>query len=143
MWLSGNQKPDFRTINNFRFLHLKDTIHELFTQVVLLLIEMGHFSIQTVYVDGTKLESRANRYTFVGRKNVERNKAKLEEKIRSILQLVEEGICIDGQPDDDPPVNSDELKKRIYIFNKLIYRTMTTIAYETPTAASGFFKVNN
>jgi transposase len=89
IWLSGNQTPDFRTINNFRSLHLKDTIHELFTQVVLLLVEMGHLSIQTVYVDETKLESQADRYIFVWRKN------------------------------DDPPapVNSDELKKRIAAIN--------------------------
>ena len=31
MWLSGNQTPDFRTINNFRSLHLKGTINQLFT----------------------------------------------------------------------------------------------------------------
>jgi hypothetical protein len=119
MWLSGNQTPDFRTINNFRSLHLKDTIHDLFTQVVLLLVEMGYLSIQTVYVDGTKLESRANRYTFVWRKTVEKNKAKLEEKIRTILKLIEEGISIDNQPDDDPPapINPEELRKRIAEIN--------------------------
>ncbi|MDR1198125.1 MAG: IS1182 family transposase [Prevotellaceae bacterium] len=119
MWLSGSQTPDFRTVNNFRSLHLKDTVHDLFTQVVTLLVEMGYLSIQTVYVDGTKLESRANRYTFVWRKTVERNKAKLEEKIRSILKLIEEGIAADNQPDDDPPipVDSKELMKRIAEIN--------------------------
>ncbi len=51
MWLSGNQTPDFRTINNFRSLHLKGTINRLFRQVVLMWIEKGYISLQTVYID--------------------------------------------------------------------------------------------
>jgi transposase len=120
MWLSGNQTPDFRTINNFRSLHLKGAINRLFTQVVLMLVEMGHISLQTVYIDGTKIESRANRYTFVWRKTVEKNKAKLEEKIRKILEMIDEGIAQDNLPDDEPPmpVDADELKKRIAQINR-------------------------
>ena len=76
MWLSGMQTPDHNTINTFRSSHLKDTINQIFTQVVQLLVDMGYLSLETVYVDGTKLESRANRYTFVWRKTVEKNKAK-------------------------------------------------------------------
>lgn len=120
MWLSGNQTPDFRTINNFRSLHLKGTINQLFTQVVLMLVEMGHISLQTVYIDGTKMESRANRYTFVWRKTVEKNKAKLEEKIRKILEMIDEGIAQDNLPDDEPPtpIDAEELKKRIAQINR-------------------------
>jgi transposase len=120
MWLSGNQTPDFRTINNFRSLHLKDTINQLFTQVVLMLVEMGYISLQTVYIDGTKMESRANRYTFVWRKTVEKNKAKLEGKIRKILEMIDEGIAQDNLPDDEPPtpIDADELKKRIAQINR-------------------------
>lgn len=120
MWLSGNQRPDFRTINNFRSLHLKGTINHLFTQVVLMLAEMGYISLQTVYIDGTKMESRANRYTFVWRKTVEKNKSKLEEKIRKVLEMIDEGIAQDNLPDDEPPtpIDSDELKRRIAQINR-------------------------
>lgn len=120
MWLSGNQTPDFRTINNFRSLHLKGTINRLFTQVVVMLVEMGHISLQTAYIDGTKMESRAGRYTFVWRKRVENNKAKLEEKIRKILEMIDDGIAQDNLPDDEPPtpIDSDELKKRIAQINR-------------------------
>jgi transposase len=120
MWLSGNLTPDFRTINNFRSLHLKGAINRLFTQVVLMLVEMGYISLQTVYIDGTKMESRAGRYTFVWRKTVEKNKAKLEEKIRRILEMIDEGIAQDNLPDDEPPtpINADELKKRIAQINR-------------------------
>ncbi len=120
MWLSGNQTPDFRTVNNFRSQHLKGTINQLFIQVVLMLVEMGHISLQTVYIDGTKMESRAGRYTFVWRKTVEKNKARLETKIRGILKMIDEGIAQDNLPDDQPPtpINSEELKKRIAKINR-------------------------
>jgi len=120
MWLSGNQTPDHNTINRFRSSHLKDKIHQIFTQVVCMLVEMGYLSLDVIYVDGTKLESRANRYTFVWRKSVEKNKAKLEAKIRKVLELVEEGIAQDNHPDDEPPtpIDSEELKRRIAQINQ-------------------------
>ena len=120
MWLSGMQEPDHNTINRFRSSHLKDTINEIFTQVVIMLVEMGHLSLEVVYVDGTKMESRANRYSFVWRKSVEKNKAKLEAKIRQVLEQVEEGITEDNRPDEAPPtpINSEELKERIAQINR-------------------------
>lgn len=120
MWLSGNQAPDHNTINRFRSSHLKDTIHEIFTQVVVMLVGMEYLSLEPAYIDGTKIESRANRYTFVWRKSVEKNKVKLEEKIRKVLELVEEGIAQDNLPDDEPPrpLNSEELKRRIAEINR-------------------------
>ncbi len=120
MWLSDNQTPDHNTINRFRSSHLKDTIHQIFTQVVVILVDMGYLSLDVIYVDGTKLESRANRYTFVWCKSVEKNKAKLAAKIRKVLEMGEEGIAQDNQPDDEPPtpINSEELKKRIAQINQ-------------------------
>jgi transposase len=120
MWLSGKQFPKYNTINNFRSLHLKDTINDLFTQVVLLLVDMGYLTLKEQYIDGTKLESRANKYTFVWRKSVEKHKSKLEDKIRCILQEIETGIASDNTPDDEPPtpIKSDELRERIAGINR-------------------------
>ena len=120
MWLTGMQAPDHNTINTFRSLRLKETINKIFTQVVLMLVEMGYLTLDVAYIDGTKLESRANRYTFVWRKTVERNKAKLEAKILMVLQQIDEGIAQDNQPDDEPPrpISSEELKERIATINR-------------------------
>lgn len=120
IWLSGDQQPNFRTINNFRSLRLKQSIHKLFVQIVFILVDMGYISLKELYVDGTKLESRANRYTFVWRKSVERNKAKLESKIHGILSQIEDGITQDNAPDNEPPtpINSRELKERIQQINR-------------------------
>ena len=96
IWLSGNQHPNFRTINNFRSLRLKTSVHKLFVQLVYMLVDMGYITLKEVYVDGTKIESKANRYSFVWRKSVEKNKAKLESKIRAILSQIDEGIAQDN-----------------------------------------------
>jgi len=120
MWLSDMQTPDHNTINNFRSKNLKDTINGIFTQVVMILVEMGHLSLDVLYTDGTKIESRSNRYTFVWRKTVEKNKAKLEAKIHQVLEQIEEGIARDNQSDDEPPtpIDSKELKRRIAELNR-------------------------
>ena len=120
LWLSGKQFPKYNTINNFRSEHLKDSVNGLFTQVVVLLVDMGYLSLKEQYIDGTKMESRANKYTFVWKKSVEKNRAKLEAKIRCILQDVEEGIASDNLPEDEPttPINPDELRERIAQINR-------------------------
>jgi transposase len=65
MWLAGMQRPDHNTINRFRSDKLKGVLKEVFAQVVTLMAEQGLMDIKTNYVDGTKLEANANKYTFV------------------------------------------------------------------------------
>lgn len=115
MWLSGKQFPKHSCINDFRSKRLKKHIHKLFTQVVLILVDLGYVSLDVQYVDGTKIESKANRYSFVWRKSVEKYKANLEKKIANILEQIEQGIADDNQSQDDEsrPFDSNELKKRI------------------------------
>ena len=85
IWLAGYEKPDFITINRFRN-RVKDELNNVFTQLVLLLAERGFVTLDVEYIDGTKIESKANKYTFVWRKTVEKNRAKLMEKRRILLQ---------------------------------------------------------
>lgn len=115
MWLSGKQFPKHSCINDFRSKRLKKHIHKLFTQVVLILVDLGYVSLDVQYIDGTKIESKANRYSFIWRKSVEKYKASLEKKIANILEQIEQGIADDNQSQDDAsrPFDSDELKKRI------------------------------
>jgi len=89
MWLAGMQQPDHNTINTFRRHRLNNTIKEVFAQVLLLLIEQGYVKLEDYYVDGTIMESVANRYTFVWDKNVKRYKASLLEKIAELISYIE------------------------------------------------------
>ena len=94
IWLAAQERPDFVTINRFRN-RVKKEINTIFTQVVLLLAERGFITLDVEYIDGTKIESKANKYTFVWRKTVEKNRAKLQEKIRVLLQQIDEVIAQD------------------------------------------------
>ena len=101
IWLSGYQKPDFATINRFRN-RVKNEIRHIFTLLVLILVEKGFVTLEVEYLDGTKIESKANKYTFVWRKIVERNREKLLEKIRVLLQQINEQMAQDKAADVDP-----------------------------------------
>lgn len=100
IWLAGYEKPDYRIINRFHN-RVKYEINRIFTQIVLILATKGFISLDVEYVDGTKIESKASRYTFVWRKNVECNRAQLLEKIRILLQQVDDVIAQDNAYIDD------------------------------------------
>ncbi|MCQ2222030.1 MAG: IS1182 family transposase, partial [Prevotella sp.] len=119
MWLSGGQTPSFSTINRFRSEHLKDAVNDLFVQVVMKLVEAGQLSLDVQYIDGTKIESVANKYTFVWKKTTERNKEKLEGKIKDILSQIDEGIAQDNAPaEETSEMDSSTLQKIIEGINE-------------------------
>lgn len=89
MWLSGGNKPNFRTINRFRGVVMRSVIEEVFTEVLAYLIEQGYVKVENYFLDGTKIEANANRYSFVWRKSTENYKKKLEEKVREMMDEVE------------------------------------------------------
>jgi transposase len=101
IWLAGYEKPDFITINRFRN-RVKKEINGIFTRIVLLLAEKGFITLDTKYVDGTKIEAKSNKYTFVWRKTVERNRAKLMEKISVLLEQIDDSIVHDQTDRDEP-----------------------------------------
>lgn len=126
MWLSGQQFPDYRTINNFRGKRLKGHIDEIFKQVVLFLQAQGLVSLEEVFTDGTKIESVANRYTFVWRKSVERYKEKLESKIHAVLAEIDKAIEEDEtailkeqtQQEVTPLLSAQEINEKVAEINQ-------------------------
>jgi transposase len=90
MWLSGNQHPDFHTINRFRGVVMKETIGEIFTAVLLILKEGGYIKLEDYFLDGTKVEANANKYSFVWAKNTQRYKEQVQEKVAALLEQVEQ-----------------------------------------------------
>lgn len=108
MWISECSTPDFRTINYFRGKRLQGEIHRLFAEVVRLLQELNYVSLDIQYIDGTKIEAAANKYTFVWRGSVEKNKVKLEAKLKSVIQDIEAQTH-----EDDMTILRDELPQAI------------------------------
>jgi transposase/uncharacterized FlaG/YvyC family protein len=89
MWLCGMQQPDHNTLNRFRNSQLKQTVKDVFAQILAMLVEQGYVRLEEYYVDGTKIESVAGRYTYVFAKNTERYKGALLDKIARIIEQIE------------------------------------------------------
>ena len=91
MWLlNGEPAPSHATISRFQDDRLKVVMEDLFYQFVEKLYEMGEIEFKNLFVDGTKIEANANRYTFVWKKAIEKNLEKLNKKIENILTVIAE-----------------------------------------------------
>ena len=114
MWLSGMKRPDFRTINYYRGKRLKEGFDSVFTQVVQLLHDEGFVSLKVQYIDGTKIESVANKYTFVWRGSVEKHDSKLKAKTEALLNQIERNHAIENE--ENPvggELTADEVTERV------------------------------
>ena len=114
MWLAGMKRPDFRTINYYRGKRLKEGFDAVFTQVVRLLHEEGFVSLKVQYIDGTKIESVANKYTFVWRGSVEKYDARLKAKTEALLRQIEQNHAIEDKENPVPEeLTAEEVTKRV------------------------------
>lgn len=95
MWLSGMSRPDYRTINYFRGKRLKTGIDNIFTQVVELLHQEGLLTLDVQYIDGTKIESSSNKYTFVWKKTVMKYDERLKRKTLALIEQIEKNHAIE------------------------------------------------
>lgn len=83
LWLlAGNKAPDHSTIARFRTTFLDNACEDLFSQLAKLLLDTGEASGENLFVDGTKIESRANKYTFVWRKSVGKHEARMQDQLQ-------------------------------------------------------------
>jgi transposase len=89
LWLlEGNNAPDHSTIARFRKTFLSEAVDDLFYQLVSHLHEVGEIQYKNLFVDGTKIEANANRYTFVWKKSVNKNEAKMFEKVQALVNQI-------------------------------------------------------
>lgn len=90
MWIAARQQPDFRTINRFRSERMKDVLETVFAAVLDLLVQDGYVKLEHYFLDGTKIEANANRYTFVWKKAVNKHHTMLQEKVKDLFEKIEE-----------------------------------------------------
>ena len=94
-WLEGQRAPDHNTINRFRKNILtQEAGQDILCQLVVLLHERGLLSLEAAFIDGTKIEANANKYSFVWKKATAKKTEKLLKKIHDELpaKLKEVGI---------------------------------------------------
>ncbi|MDP2735095.1 MAG: IS1182 family transposase, partial [bacterium] len=127
MWISGNSRPDFRTINRFRGEVMRGVMEEVFASVLELLIEEGYVKLEHYFLDGTKIEANASRYSWVWAKSTRNYKHKLQENVKKLLdeieQVNEEENEEYGDRDleelgEDGPIDAEKLEKKIQELNE-------------------------
>lgn len=97
MWLlCGSKAPDHNTIDRFRRVRLSRCLEDIFAQFVEKLGEWDEIAFKNLYIDGTKIEANANKYSFVWKKAIEKNAARQPEKIAALLARIntELGVSI-------------------------------------------------
>lgn len=89
LWLlAGSKAPDHSTIARFRTTFLKDCCEELFGQLARFLLDSGEVSGKNLFIDGTKIESSANKYTFVWKKAVGKHEARMQEQLKERIPTI-------------------------------------------------------
>jgi transposase len=139
MWISGNNRPDFRTINRFRSSVMKEGIEVVFGEVLQYLIEGGYVTLENYFLDGTKIEANANKYKWVWAKSTAKYKARLQEKIQELLQNIEaendaeqeaygdkdlEEVGGENKQGGGGGIDSEALQKRIERLNERLADTL-------------------
>jgi hypothetical protein len=102
--LDGGEAPDHVTINRFIQRHPR-SIEQVLTGCCRRLAEMGELSKEVLFQDGTKIESRANKYSFVWKSGIEKSMSRLRAKCIQLAQeaagcLCLEHFCIDELDDE-------------------------------------------
>jgi transposase len=111
MWLSGMQKPDHHTLNRFRGERLKSALKKVFVQVVQLLADEGLVSFKEVYVDGTKIEANANKYTFVWGNSIKSNKEKIKKQLDELWQQAQQVLADELELPEPPDFDKPDAQK--------------------------------
>ena len=113
--LDGMPAPDHSTIARFVSMHLSRCAKQIMAQVGTILLELGEISGKNIFIDGTKIESVANKYTFVWKKAVSKNMTKLTEKICVFCAECEELYGIKAVYNDRVSLHTlKRLKKKLH-----------------------------
>ena len=119
-WLARDHSYSYHTINNFRRSeHARNLIKRTFVYFTMAPTDHGLIQNDAVFIDGTKVEADANKYSFTWRRAIEKYHAKLREKTASIYdELVEKQVIKEMKPEmiesiDGMELMAEEVEKEI------------------------------
>ena len=118
--LEGASAPDHSTFARFRSLHFAPCAKKILAEMTNFLYDIGEISGKSIFIDGTKIEAYANKYTFVWKKAVTKNMAKLLIKIADLVKECEELYEIKLIYKNKVQMRHvKKLKKRLYELKKI------------------------
>jgi transposase len=110
----GEDIPDFRTISDFRKIHLA-RLEALFVEVLKLCALAGLTEVGTIALDGTKVKANASRHKAMSYDRMKAEEVRLKEEIAGLLadaQSADEAEDIEHGPDRQGDELPDELARR-------------------------------
>ncbi len=96
-------------------------MEDVFVELLVVLEKKGYINTEEYFVDGTKIEANANKYTFVWKKAVKKYRAKLQEQVHELMkdidELNEEEDKLypdkEKEPEEITPEELEEFSKRL------------------------------
>lgn len=86
--LAAGNEPDFRTISDFRKIHI-ETLQNLFEQVLALALESGAIKLGRVSLDGTKVKANASKHKAMSYGRMQEKQQQLKEEVKQLLEQAE------------------------------------------------------
>lgn len=111
MWLAQGYEPSYRTINRFRtHPDMKELLRQCFVQFRCQLVEEKIIDQEAIFIDGTKIEANANKFTFVWKKSIQKHQAHLMEKSNQLYnELLQTNIIPEINRESDEQLSTEEL----------------------------------
>lgn len=86
--LDGMKAPSFATFGNIIRNELTNSIEQIFMDINSYIFEKDHVDLEHAYIDGTKIEANANRYTWIWKKSCTKNREKVFDKISLLIDAM-------------------------------------------------------
>ena len=96
MYLMDREKPSYRTFGYFINEVLSESVEEIFAEINRTIFEEEHVDLQHIYIDGSKFEANANKYSWVWKKATEKSRYRLYKKITELIEVINEGLAWSG-----------------------------------------------
>lgn len=90
--LDGMSPPSFVTFGNIIRNELTDSIEQIFLDVNTYIFEKDQVDLEHTYIDGTKIEANANRYTWIWKKSCTKNRDKVFKKISMLIEAMNQNV---------------------------------------------------
>ena len=113
MYLMQYEKPSFMTFSNFINDNLTDSIEEIFKAINEEIFKADNVDLEHIYIDGTKLEANANKYSWVWKKRTEKSRYRLFDKISVLLGEI---LNVEPQLNTDIRINTEYHPQQLSIY---------------------------
>ena len=133
MWLSAHNRPNFRTINNFRSGRAKETIESLFTEMLKCLLEDKYITMENYFCDGSTFLSNGNPSKIAWKKSAMRYKEIAEQKCVELFKEIDQLNAaedskygdrdLDETGEQSQEITEKKITERTKKFNAVIEKT--------------------